>query len=182
MSDLTQALVDVGFNVRRAEAIEAAILGQVLDEASGIAFTPAGDIEATDVQAAIEELDTEKVPKTRTLTAGDGLTGGGDLSADRSFAVGAGTGISVAADAVALANMAQSTIKGRAAGAGTGAPQDLSAAQVRTILGSVVTVVASGAISGGTTNLDIPLGSNDMVEVDLIALEPSDDAANINAL
>jgi transcription elongation GreA/GreB family factor len=45
---------------------------------------------------------------TRTLTAGDGLTGGGDLSADRTFAVGAGTGISVSADAVALANTAVS--------------------------------------------------------------------------
>lgn len=33
-----------------------------------------------------------------------------------------------------LANMAQSTIKGRAAGAGTGDPTDLSATQVRTIL------------------------------------------------
>lgn len=33
-----------------------------------------------------------------------------------------------------LANMAQSTIKGRAANAGTGAPQDLSAAQVKDIL------------------------------------------------
>jgi hypothetical protein len=33
-----------------------------------------------------------------------------------------------------LANMAQATIKGRAAGAGTGDPSDLSATQVRTIL------------------------------------------------
>lgn len=33
-----------------------------------------------------------------------------------------------------LANMAQSTIKGRASGAGTGDPTDLSASQVRTIL------------------------------------------------
>ena len=39
---------------------------------------------------------------TRTLTAGAGLTGGGDLSADRSFAVGAGAGITVNADDVAL--------------------------------------------------------------------------------
>jgi hypothetical protein len=34
-----------------------------------------------------------------------------------------------------LANMAQSTIKGRAAGAGTGDPTDLTPAQVRTVLG-----------------------------------------------
>lgn len=37
-----------------------------------------------------------------TLTAGAGLTGGGDISASRSFAVGAGTGITVNADDVAL--------------------------------------------------------------------------------
>ena len=37
-----------------------------------------------------------------TLTAGDGLTGGGDLSDNRTFSVGAGSGISVAADAVAV--------------------------------------------------------------------------------
>jgi len=42
------------------------------------------------------------VPTSRNLTAGNGLTGGGDLSADRTFHVGAGTGISVAADAVAV--------------------------------------------------------------------------------
>ena len=44
-----------------------------------------------------------KVPGTRALTAGAGLTGGGDLSSDRSFAVGAGTGITVNADDVAVA-------------------------------------------------------------------------------
>lgn len=36
-----------------------------------------------------------------------------------------------------LANMAEATIKGRAAGAGTGAPQDLTAAQARTAIGAV---------------------------------------------
>lgn len=48
----------------------------------------------TDVQAVLEELDDAiaavdagDVPSTRTLTAGAGLAGGGDLSADRSFAV-----------------------------------------------------------------------------------------------
>ncbi len=42
------------------------------------------------------------VPPSRTLTAGAGLTGGGDLSADRTFDVGAGTGIVVNADDVQL--------------------------------------------------------------------------------
>ena len=35
-----------------------------------------------------------------TLTAGNGLTGGGDITASRSFAVGGGTGITVTADAI----------------------------------------------------------------------------------
>src|SRR6056300_1978963 len=35
-----------------------------------------------------------------TMTAGNGLTGGGTIAASRTFAVGAGTGITVAADAV----------------------------------------------------------------------------------
>ncbi len=39
---------------------------------------------------------------SRTLTAGAGLTGGGDLSANRTFDVGAGTGITVNANDVAL--------------------------------------------------------------------------------
>lgn len=42
------------------------------------------------------------VPTSRTLTAGTGLTGGGDLSADRTFNVGAGTNIIVNADDVAV--------------------------------------------------------------------------------
>lgn len=42
----------------------------------------------------------------RNLTAGAGLTGGGTLEADRTFAVGAGTGITVSADAVALTDTA----------------------------------------------------------------------------
>ena len=42
------------------------------------------------------------VVSTTTLTAGAGLTGGGNLSASRTFDVGAGTGITVAADTVAV--------------------------------------------------------------------------------
>lgn len=47
-----------------------------------------------------------------------------------------------------LANMAESTIKGRAASAGTGDPTDLSVAQVLTLLGAV----SSGAIQTFTGN------------------------------
>lgn len=42
------------------------------------------------------------VPSTRQIISGAGLTGGGDLSADRTLAVGAGSGILVSADSVAV--------------------------------------------------------------------------------
>lgn len=42
------------------------------------------------------------VPPSRTITSGGGLTGGGDLSADRTIAVGSGTGITVNADDIAV--------------------------------------------------------------------------------
>lgn len=50
-----------------------------------------GGTGATDAATARTNLGVP--PSTRVLTAGNGLTGGGDLSADRAFAVGAGTGI-----------------------------------------------------------------------------------------
>ncbi len=59
-----------------------------LDLAS-IPNTPAGTIAATNAQAAINELDSEKVATARAINtaANSGLAGGGDLSADRSLSV-----------------------------------------------------------------------------------------------
>lgn len=48
--------------------------------------------------------DARYALRSRTLTAGAGLTGGGDLTADRTLAVGAGAGITVNANDVALAS------------------------------------------------------------------------------
>ena len=53
-------------------------------------------IDFTTIQADLDALES------RNLIAGDGLTGGGTLSADRTFNVGAGAGISVSTNAVAL--------------------------------------------------------------------------------
>jgi len=53
-------------------------------------------INVATIDAQIAELNA------RDLIAGNGLTGGGTLAADRTFTVGAGTGIAVSADAVAL--------------------------------------------------------------------------------
>lgn len=71
--------------------------GQTGDLADGV-------VDAEDAAAAA--LAAVTALEGRTLTAGAGLTGGGDLSANRTFAVGAGTGITVNADDVALSNTA----------------------------------------------------------------------------
>lgn len=55
--------------------------------ASQITNVPSGTVSAITVQAAINELDSEKVPNTRQVNAGTGLTGGGDLSADRTISM-----------------------------------------------------------------------------------------------
>lgn len=59
--------------------------------------------------AAIDHADLSNIPTNDhidhtsvTLTAGDGLTGGGDISANRTLAVGAGDGITVNANDVAV--------------------------------------------------------------------------------
>lgn len=85
---------------------------------------------------------------TRTLTAGAGLTGGGDLSADRTFNVGAGTGITVNADDVAL------TVPVTAILGGTGQTVyvvgDLLYASTTTVLSRLADVATGNAlISGG---------------------------------
>ena len=58
--------------------------------------------EISNRQAGDTALDNAKAEKSVDMAAGAGLTGGGNLSASRTFNVGAGTGISVSADAVAV--------------------------------------------------------------------------------
>lgn len=72
-------------------------------DAAAVSFSPTVTITSTDVQAAIEEVEAEiassAVPITRNLVAGSGLSGGGDLSADRTFDVNVdGATIEVNAD------------------------------------------------------------------------------------
>jgi hypothetical protein len=58
--------------------------------------------------------DPGEVPSARTLTAGNGLTGGGDLSANRTFDVGAGTGIVSNANDVAIDKASDSNVRSAA--------------------------------------------------------------------
>ena len=63
---------------------------------AGTGITVAADTVALDTAY----MGTNYAAAARTITAGTGLTGGGDLTANRTLDVGAGTGITVAADSV----------------------------------------------------------------------------------
>lgn len=76
---------DVSVDGSKLDTIES---GATADQiASEVPFTPVGDLSSTNVQAAIAEVDSEKVPNTRQVNAGTGLTGGGDLSTDRTISM-----------------------------------------------------------------------------------------------
>lgn len=96
---------------------------------------------------------------TRTLTAGNGLTGGGDLSADRTFNVGAGDGISVDADAVAVDSTVVRT---------TGV-QNITGA--KNFSGNIV--------SSGTLSLKMATTSSTATQFPVFVADPSSSAQNV---
>lgn len=64
---------------------------------------PADFPAADQAQAvAVDALITERAYAARSVNGGQGLTGGGTLTTDRTLHVGAGNGIDVTADAVAV--------------------------------------------------------------------------------
>jgi hypothetical protein len=78
---------------------------QALADASTVSTGLSTHIADTGNPHVVTAAQAGAVPTARMLTAGNGLTGGGDLSADRSFAVLAADGsISVGAGGVALGN------------------------------------------------------------------------------
>lgn len=80
---------------------------QYADQAAASAAAAAIDKAACDA-----DLAAVQAAVGHQVIAGNGLTGGGDLSVDRTLNVGAGTGISVAADAVNLKPAALAEIGG----------------------------------------------------------------------
>jgi len=89
------AITIAGDSVSLGGSITAAAIVDELGVFSGSAQV---DHDSTTNFVANEHIDHTSV----TLTAGDGLTGGGDISSNRTFAVGAGTGVTVNANDVAI--------------------------------------------------------------------------------
>jgi hypothetical protein len=84
-----------GVDTSLGGTITAATIGDAIGAFSGSAQV---DHDSTTNFVANEHIDHTSV----TLTAGNGLTGGGDISTNRSFAVGAGTGVTVNANDIAI--------------------------------------------------------------------------------
>jgi hypothetical protein len=101
-------------------------------------FEMLADADISDLATVVPQgSSTTLVPTTRNVIAGAGLTGGGDLSADRTFSVGAGTGITVSADSVSV--VYGSTASTAAQG------NDLR-------LSAIINVKSYGATGDGTTD------------------------------
>lgn len=133
MADVTIADLSNAGSVARTDQIEtddgANSRRRTLAQVVGL--TQAGDI-ADFASAARAQTEAELVAGTNiTITPGDS-------GATRTLTIAASGGGGIADDSVTnakLANMAQATIKGRAAGAGSGDPTDLTPAEARAAMG-----------------------------------------------
>jgi hypothetical protein len=107
------------------------------------------------------------VPATRNLIAGAGLSGGGTLEADRTFAVGAGDGITVFTDTVALTTPGSLAIGTGNSSAGNHTHEIAHSSDVS---GGVTAILSSNA---GTLTTDV-LNSEIRVRTPLIDTELGD--------
>ena len=83
VGDGSTAWTSLGYIDARAAALLTAHLADTSDahDASAISFSATGNIAATDVQAALDELDTEKIAAAVLTTDGDMLTRAGGIPA-----------------------------------------------------------------------------------------------------
>jgi hypothetical protein len=121
--------------------------------------------DGTSPRIQVDSTDFGRIAlESRAVNTGTGLTGGGDLSADRTIAIAAGgVGTTQLADSgvttpkisntavtnAKLANMAEGSIKGRTRFTGTGEPEDLGFSQVLAIVNAAL--ASSLGTSGYTT-------------------------------
>ena len=74
MSKITLEITEVVNGLTISETpttLQGDLLAAASTSATAVSFTPAGGIAATNVQAALTELDTEKMPKTGGSFTGD---------------------------------------------------------------------------------------------------------------
>jgi hypothetical protein len=154
---MAQALTDLAHIPRASVSTSASITltGAVTGTGTGSVVTtlaPTG-VTAGDYTNANIRVDAYG----RITLASDGA-GGGGMTSLTGDVTGAGSGAvaaTIANDAVTnakAANMAQATLKGRAAGAGTGDPTDLTADQARTAMG----LGTAATLNSGTGAGDLP--------------------------
>lgn len=116
------------------------------------------------------------VTSTASIAAGTMVVNGGAVTVNGTLTVtGTITGplASGSVDNSELANMADSTIKGRASGAGTGAPTDLTAAQARAAMavplirrGTIsINTAASGSAADGSVAFGVTFAAAPIVSV-----------------
>ncbi len=106
---------DTSGNAATATALETSRTIQLSGDVTGnVSFDGSSDVTITAVVqddshshviSNVDGLQTaldSKAPTARTITAGNGLTGGGDLTANRTLTVGGGTGVTVNANDIAI--------------------------------------------------------------------------------
>jgi YVTN family beta-propeller protein len=129
--------------LRRSEGMKVRLNSTGVEYVLGSGLT---NSDWTAVSSAASSINLGTATITGTLPDANG----GQLTGDVTKTAGAAATV-IANDAVTnakAANMAQSTIKGRAAGAGTGDPTDLTATQATAILNAVVGDSGSGGTKG----------------------------------
>lgn len=105
------------------------------------------------------------------ITAGNGLTGGGDISSSRTLNVGAGNGITVNANDVALADAAASTAN----------PIDVSSGSIEIDLTALTTITGSSLLDADRTLID-DNGTPKAMRVDEVGLRVTTDSSTSRTL
>jgi hypothetical protein len=174
MDAKTHKIKNVVAGVEADEAVnkgqlDAAALSPVTPAASSISNTPAGNIAATTVQAAINELDSEKADAAATtaaLAAKAALAGNNKHTGSNTFqgrlnaASAAGTDTITAGFTPAITALVDNMrVVVRAANANTGPatfnPDGTGATLIEKVVGGIRASLAAGDITGASHDLDM---------------------------